>query len=332
MSSGPDISVILVTPDRYHTLRKTMGFLHRQSIRERMEVVIVAPSAAGLEFDPAEVPGFFAVRVVEFDGGRDYARAKVAGVLVSTAPIVAFGEDHCYPAPNWARYLVERHREDYAVVCGAFVNPNPRTALSWAQMFCEYGTFMEPHPGGELDMLAGNNSAYKRDVLLACGDRMAEMLDSECVFHWQLHAAGRRLYLEPRARSFHLNMSRLGPFCNVALHAGGLFAHARVQGWNWPRRLLYAGASPLIPFVRFARSVANIRRCRMSGPPLGKVVAGIFLLLGCSAAGECLGYLGLAARSRERIYDYHFHRHLRLAEHDRQTVEVTDNEPALAES
>ena len=44
------ISVVLVTPDRYDAIRKTMEHLQAQTVLDQLEIVIVAPSAATLNF------------------------------------------------------------------------------------------------------------------------------------------------------------------------------------------------------------------------------------------------------------------------------------------
>src|SRR6185369_9617736 len=61
-----EMSVVIVTPDTYETIRKTMRHVRAQSARDRLEVVIVAPSAADVVLDDADTSGTFAaVRVVE---------------------------------------------------------------------------------------------------------------------------------------------------------------------------------------------------------------------------------------------------------------------------
>lgn len=42
---SPDMSVVLVTPDRYETIRQTIKHLRAQTVRDRLEVIIVAPSS-----------------------------------------------------------------------------------------------------------------------------------------------------------------------------------------------------------------------------------------------------------------------------------------------
>src|SRR5437764_14845225 len=56
--SAPEMSVILVTPDRFETLRETVEHLRAQTAKDRLEIVIVAPSEAELALDPAELDGF----------------------------------------------------------------------------------------------------------------------------------------------------------------------------------------------------------------------------------------------------------------------------------
>ena len=40
----PEMSVVVVTPDRYETIRKTIRHLKAQTVREKLEIVFVAPS------------------------------------------------------------------------------------------------------------------------------------------------------------------------------------------------------------------------------------------------------------------------------------------------
>jgi hypothetical protein len=51
------MSVVLVTPGRYDSIRKTMEHLLVQTVMDQLEIVIVAPSVANLNFD-AGTSGF----------------------------------------------------------------------------------------------------------------------------------------------------------------------------------------------------------------------------------------------------------------------------------
>lgn len=55
----PDLSVVIATPDCYRTIRKTIGHLRTQTVKDRLEIVIVAPSADALESEEAELSEFY---------------------------------------------------------------------------------------------------------------------------------------------------------------------------------------------------------------------------------------------------------------------------------
>jgi len=55
---SPDISVVLTTTEGYDAIRKILSYLRKQTERERLEVVILAPSASALGFDARELKDF----------------------------------------------------------------------------------------------------------------------------------------------------------------------------------------------------------------------------------------------------------------------------------
>ena len=315
----PEMSVVVITPDRYETVRKTVRHLRAQKVCGRLEIVLVAPSAAALGLDEAEMRAFLRHRVVEVGDMSSTARARAAGVRAASAPVVAFVEDHAFPAPGWAEALLEAHARGYAAVGPVMANANPRGLVSWANLLIEYAPWLEPLPAGEAEHLPGHNGSYKRDVLLAYGDRLAAMLDAESVLHWDLRERGHRLYLEPRARTFHQNFSAPFSWLPLRFHGGRLFASARARGWPLRRRLFYAAAAPLIPVVRAARIVRELRRPGRPRRLLPRVLPALVAGLCVDGAGELVGYLAGAGRAMARLSDMEFHRRRFLSEHDRRT-------------
>ncbi len=99
-SSSPEMSVIIATPDSYEIIRKTIGYLRAQTAKDRLEIVIVAPSQDALGLIESDLAGFHSYKVVEAGEIRVLTDAKVAGVAGASAPIVAFAEDHCFPEPS----------------------------------------------------------------------------------------------------------------------------------------------------------------------------------------------------------------------------------------
>jgi hypothetical protein len=321
MSAGPELSVILVTPDSYETLRRTVAWLRAQTARDAIELLIVAPSRAGLGLDEAELEAFHGFQVVEVGRVRSVAAGNAAGVRAARAPVVVFGEDHSYPQPEWAEALIAAHREPWAAVGPVVANANPRSAVSWADFLPGYGPWLDPTPGGEVTYLPGHNSSYKRDLLLELGDDLDPMLNAESVLHWELRARGHGLYLEPRAKTRHFNFSRLPIYLQATFLHARTFAAERARGGRWGtlRRVAYAGAWPLIPLVRLRRVFRDLGRAREHGV-FPRVLPPVVLGLVVSALGEATGYLLGPGDAPERVSAFEFHRDRHVTRRDRAAM------------
>jgi len=315
--ASPRMSVIVITPDRYETVRRLMARLHAQTVRHELEIVIVAPAGAIADPDDPRLHDFAALRIVETEGMDSTARARAAGIRAATAAIVVLTEDHSLPEPGWAESLIRAHTGGWAAVGPAVSNGNPRSLVSWANLLIEYNEWLDPAPGGEMHHLPGHNSSYKRDLLLAYGDELDRCLEAESVLHWDLRAKGHRLYLEPAAKTQHLNFSRFGSSVALRFHAGRLFAGMRRSTWGPARRLAYAAGSPLIPFVRLFRILRELRRPNRPRQLIPRLLPMFLPLLAADAAGEMTGYLGGPGRSSEEIARVDFHREDYMNRRDR---------------
>lgn len=310
------LSIIVVTEDTYASLRRVIAAYRAQTVCAALELVIVAPSAAAVAPDLDTLAAFGAWQVVETGPISAVAAARAAGVQHCRAPLIAFGEDHCFPAPDWAAALIDAHRQPWAAVGPAFDNANPTRLLSWANLFMEYGPFLVPVAAHVCDDLPGHNSSYKRDLLLAYGDRLEAVMEAETVLHADLRAQGGQLFLNPAARVYHANMTQLRSALATAHVYGRLFAAARARGWPVGRRLLYLLGSPLIPLVRLRRTLAQVtrtgRRALLPGLlwPLG-------LLLAANGLGELLGYALGEGATRRALLRLELHREAYLAPGDR---------------
>lgn len=114
--SSPEMSEVIVTPDRYETIRRTVRHLRAQTVRARLEIVIVAPLAEKRDLDESELKDFFHFCVVAVGDLKSTADARAAGIRQASASIVAFLEDHSYPAADWAEALIKAHQHNWAAV------------------------------------------------------------------------------------------------------------------------------------------------------------------------------------------------------------------------
>lgn len=303
----PELAVVLPT-DRLATIEETLAALRRQSVVQALEIVIVAPTAAAIL--PADVGGgFHDVLVVACDGidePRWLARARAAGVRRATAPVVALGETHSYPEPEWAAAHLAAHGEPCAAVGARMRNANPESVLSWANLFVDFAPWVERAERGPMTALPGHNTSYKREVLLARGERLAAALASETLLDEELRAEGHELLFEPAAATRHLNLAT--PFWFVErFDHDRLWAALRGSDWSWPRRALYVVGAPLIPCVRFARIYPDLRRAGRGGDLL--LAAAVLLGLAAGAAGEAVGYASRRdGGSARRMQEVELHR------------------------
>jgi hypothetical protein len=314
----PEMSVVLVAPDGFESVRETISHLKAQSVRDQLEVVFVAPSAVALALDPAEVKVFHSHRVVEIGGVSSTGAARAAGVGGASAPVVAFAEEHCYPEPGWAQALVARHAEGWAAVAPAVSNANPKTATSRANFLLSFAPWAEGAAAGEVERLPWHNTSYKRALLVGYGDALGALLEAEGLLQADLRGKDRRLYFEPAARARHLNISRLSSYLGEQFYAGRRYAAAltRFERATLPRRLARACAAPLAVPARLSNTLREARRTGRRREQLTRAIVPLIAGLAAHAAGEALGHALGAGHSYRRSSEFEFRHAERLSKAD----------------
>jgi len=305
---APALTVVLLTWDTFDALRTTVAHLTAQTLVGSIELIICAPSVEQAAVDAEAVRAFHSVRILETGPLRLTGPVRARAVREAAAPVVAFGEDHCFPYPDWAEALLAAHSEPHAAVGPAVHNANPESTISWADLLIEYGRWVAPGRRREVEMLPGHNSSYKRDILLQYGTELDSLMEAETVLFWDLRRKGYTLLFEPAARVRHTNFSRLRPYLSALWHLGRSFADKRAEPWSVPRRAAYAVAAPAIPFIRLSHVVRSaidnrvpLRRLALISPAL---VVGLAVDCVAQATGAAFG----AGRSTVQLTAYEFHR------------------------
>lgn len=310
------MSVIVITPDNYATIRRLMTCLAKQSISRQLEIVIIAAAGFCLE-DPEIAHSFGSVHIEITAGIRSFAATQALGVHLARSPVVAFTEDHSLPDPLWAENLLHAHEKGHAAVGPAVINGNPRSLVSCANFAIEYGQWADPLPAQTVPHLPGHNSSYKRDVLLPYRDELHAWLRSESTLHWDLLSKGHRLWLESSAKTAHHNFSDLFSTVRLRFCCGKIFAGSRSRTWPYMKRLLWFSGSPLIPFVRFYRVVRCLRQPGHPGNLLPGMFPAILLFLILDGMGEMAGYSSGIGKAEERMTEMEFHRERYMNPDDR---------------
>jgi hypothetical protein len=298
----PALSVVLAT-DRFATVRPVIAALGRQAAPERIELVLVAPPHGLDDVDLRQVAPFGGVTRVEVPGPLDLAAARAAGVRAAAAPLVFIGETHTYVRPAWMEALLRAFDGGWAVVVPEIGNANPTGPVSWASYLSDYANWGPGRRAGEIHDPLVYNTAYRRDVLLALGDRLAEALEPLAeLLRTMLVERGYRVWFEPAAKIDHLNVARFVDMLRENFFEGLLVADSRARRWSWRRRLAYFLASPLVPVVLVWRVMGLWRRTDVAvGLPSGTlplivvaaVVKGVGEALGCLVGAPRMAVTGM---------------------------------------
>jgi len=309
--SSASLSVVLVTPDNYARLRKTISHLARQTARHALEIVLVSQSKL-TDIIEAELAGFGNLILVETGPFPDTGRPRAAGARACTAPLIAFAEDHCFPEPEWAAHLIQVYSGPWAAVSPAMSNANPG-AVSDADFLLNFGPSAWPLPEGAVRNTPWHNTSYRREVLDGFGQRLAHMLEAEIRIHEDLHRRGLRIFLAGSMRVHHVNLSRWPGFLVCQFFGGRLYGAARAEagGWSLGRRLFYTAMLPLIPLRRAPEVLRNAKRTDVKRTIAFMLACACGLL--ASALGEVSGYvLGQGDVGRRRItFEFERERHVR---------------------
>jgi hypothetical protein len=302
------ISYVVAT-DTFDTIRHVVRAVARQTIRDRVELVIVCPSEGELGLDPTEAEGIGAVRVVEFDPVVPLSPPRAAGIRAASCPLIFVGETHSFPASDCLETLLAAHRSGhYAAVTPVIENANPEKALSWAGLMLTYRHWIEPARRGEIDVVSTYNACFRREVLVDFGDRLAVMLDYGSGLDIDLRARGGRFLIEPAARLAHLNIAALNGWMPERFLSGRFAAVARARRWPRARRLLYALAAPLIPLMIAGRAVRSAQWAHHRGKMPRGTLGALVLCALATGAGEVTGYVAGGGRTPVRLAEYELHR------------------------
>jgi hypothetical protein len=321
MSTNQEValSVVLVTPDRYDRLRKTIEHLRRQTARNCMEVVIGAPSLRELRPDYAALSEFAAYRLVEVGPLQTTGEPRAIATRAATGPVIAFGEDHSWPEPNWAAALIEAHRGGWGGVGATLTNANDDSLVSWASILLDFGPSVDCRSSGVNSYIPTHNSSYKADLLHGYGERLGFMLGAEGLLQGDLLKKGHQLFLQAQARTAHANLAifsslLLEQYCATRVFWG---SRAEWEQWSAVRRVAWAAATPGLILVRLQRALRNALRI---GFPLRRTPALLCVLAAGTISltfGAACGILkGFDRHSVERRISLEFHRvrHLRPEE------------------
>ena len=82
----PALSIVLATPDDYESLRLTMRYLGAQTVRERLEILLVGPTEDAIRAPASDLAGFWGHQRIAVGPVTSISRANAAAVRRARAP------------------------------------------------------------------------------------------------------------------------------------------------------------------------------------------------------------------------------------------------------
>jgi hypothetical protein len=307
--SSPLLAIVLVT-DTYDTIRGVIAALNRQQSPDRVEIVIALPHGAARGIRHAELSGFARTVTVPVDAVVPLAPARAAAIRAAAARFVFIGETHTYAEPGFVDAIAAAFDDhSCAAVVPAVVNANPQGLSSWVAYTFDYASWGPHRKSGWISDPLTHNVAYRRDVLMSLGDRLAAAVDGFEEAMWpELTRLGHRAWFAAEARLQHLNVGTPRGLLLERLACGATLGASRAARWTRPRRALYALASPLLVVVLAVRAL----RGGIGAVPASRVVPvvfGVLLSAMTKVAGEVAGYAGLKLTALQEIEaEYEIHK------------------------
>jgi hypothetical protein len=291
----PLLSVIVAAMSGCQYLEKCLAALAAQRDDLSVEIIIVQGEGRREDLDQAHQIAALVreqypwARLLRCPAPVTLAQLRAAGIGSAAGEIIALTEDHCIPAADWCATLVSVHGvQPAAAIGGAVDNAAAQRLIDWAAYWCEYSPFASPVPRGPVAALAAANVSYKRAALERSGV-LADARYHEGAVHARLTAAGALLWSEPQLRVWHKKHFTLRSYCRERFAYSRWYAGTYRRQVGPARRLLYLGATPLLPALLLLRLS---RRARSRQDELRRFAAALpyLLLFVCVwAVGEAAG-------------------------------------------
>ncbi|MGI8512404.1 MAG: glycosyltransferase family 2 protein [Solirubrobacteraceae bacterium] len=128
--SPPAVSVVVATHDRPARLARLLEALRAQDLAEARFEVVVVDDGSGPETAARlhAAAGVLDLRVVRHERARGRGAARNAGWRAAGAPLIAFTDDDCVPAPGWLAAGLAAHRRGPKTFVQGPTTPEPGEA------------------------------------------------------------------------------------------------------------------------------------------------------------------------------------------------------------
>jgi glycosyltransferase involved in cell wall biosynthesis len=149
---SPSLSVVICSLNGAEGVDGCLCALRAQTIRQSLEVIVVDDGSTDSTSQVARAHG---VIVVRHGSCRGISAARNSGIMMASAPIVAFLDDDCEPEPRWAEQLIAGYD------CNVIGLGGPLLVQADPGIVLDYLARRNPLDPQELDLAKSENLAYR---------------------------------------------------------------------------------------------------------------------------------------------------------------------------
>jgi glycosyltransferase involved in cell wall biosynthesis len=146
------LTVVVCSLNGADRIERPLNALDAQTIRSELQIIVVDDGSTDRT---AEISRSRGVTVIRHQRNRGASAARNTGMRAADTPIVAFLDDDCEPASNWAELVIGGYQDDVTGVGGLVI---PITGTGFMARYVERNNRHEPL---ELELTASQALPYR---------------------------------------------------------------------------------------------------------------------------------------------------------------------------
>jgi glycosyltransferase involved in cell wall biosynthesis len=146
------LTVVVCSLNGADRIERPLNALGAQTIRSELQIIVVDDGSTDRTAEIARARG---LTVIRHEQNRGLSAARNTGMRAAETPIVAFLDDDCEPAPNWAELIIGGYEDDVTGVGGPVI---PITGSGFMARYVERNNRHEPL---ELELTASQALPYR---------------------------------------------------------------------------------------------------------------------------------------------------------------------------
>jgi len=256
-----EVSVIVPSYNSARTIHDCLNSLINQDFNEDFEIIVADSSTDNTQNIVKE--NFPEVRLITFQNKTDPGTARNTGVINAKGKFVFFIDSDCIAPKNWIKNLISQYNGNNIAAVGGSVYPaNPdNDYVGWAGFISEFRDFIPWLDSGLRGHIPTCNLSFEKKSFLDFGGFNSLLYPQEDLyFNHLLVKSGKEIYFRSDVTIQHWHRSDLIPFFkhqyNIGYVTSSVLQITDIEGSGLVRnKLLGIFATPILPFVKFSRTV-----------------------------------------------------------------------------